>query len=273
MIPADARSLRVKRPGACTECGISVAKGAGAFWSPSMRSVYCVACVGGAELAIGQAGIAGAAATREYEHRKAKDDDAVERKWGRLTPIAAKLATPKQSTHAWARGAAGEERLAAFLERELTGEAILLHDRRLPGSRANIDHLLIGPSGVWVIDAKRYTGRVERRDVGGLLRQDVRMFVGGRDQTKLVRAMPRQVEAVRSVLAEVPAFASVPVRAALCFTDSDWGFLNLGKPFVINDVIVTYPGALRDASRKPATLDTDQIGRVAARLASTLPST
>jgi hypothetical protein len=41
----------------------------------------------------------------------------------------------------------------------------LLHDRRICGSRANIDHLAIGPGGVTVIDAKNYRGKVrtERR--------------------------------------------------------------------------------------------------------------
>ncbi len=37
----------------------------------------------------------------------------------------------------------------------------MLHDRRIPGSRANIDHIAIATSGVWVIDAKRYKGKVQ----------------------------------------------------------------------------------------------------------------
>lgn len=35
----------------------------------------------------------------------------------------------------------------------------VLRDRRIPGSRANIDHLAVTPTGVHVIDAKRYNGR------------------------------------------------------------------------------------------------------------------
>ncbi|WP_249934607.1 nuclease-related domain-containing protein [Microbacterium ulmi] len=31
-----------------------------------------------------------------------------------------------------------------------------MHDRRIRGTRANIDHIVIGPPGVWVIDAKRW---------------------------------------------------------------------------------------------------------------------
>jgi Nuclease-related domain len=39
----------------------------------------------------------------------------------------------------------------------------VLHDLALPGSRANIDHLVIGPTGVWVVDTKAYRARVSPR--------------------------------------------------------------------------------------------------------------
>jgi hypothetical protein len=31
---------------------------------------------------------------------------------------------------------------------------VVRHDLPIPGSRANVDHLLIGPTGVWVVDTK-----------------------------------------------------------------------------------------------------------------------
>ena len=34
---------------------------------------------------------------------------------------------------------------------------MILHDRRVPGSPANIDHLVIGPTGVFVVDAKNFS--------------------------------------------------------------------------------------------------------------------
>jgi hypothetical protein len=54
---------------------------------------------------------------------------------------------PSPDAVAWRRGAAGERRTArllAALERQ--GWAVL-HDLAVPGSRANIDHLVIGPGG------------------------------------------------------------------------------------------------------------------------------
>jgi hypothetical protein len=68
---------------------------------------------------------------------------------------------PSPDAVAWRRGAVGERRTArvlAPLERQ--GWAVL-HDLALPGSRANIDHLMVGPGGMFVIDSKQYRGRLQ----------------------------------------------------------------------------------------------------------------
>src|SRR6185312_6358216 len=41
----------------------------------------------------------------------------------------------------------------------------VLHDRRWPGStRANVDHVVVGPPGVMVVDTKHWAGPVELRN-------------------------------------------------------------------------------------------------------------
>jgi Nuclease-related domain len=63
-------------------------------------------------------------------------------------------------TLAWRRGAAEERRTARLLAPlERRGWAVL-HDLAIPGSAANIDHLVIGPGGVVVIATKQYRGRL-----------------------------------------------------------------------------------------------------------------
>ena len=37
---------------------------------------------------------------------------------------------------------------------------MIFHDLALPGADANLDHLVIGPTGVFVIDSKQWTGQV-----------------------------------------------------------------------------------------------------------------
>jgi type IV secretory pathway protease TraF len=69
---------------------------------------------------------------------------------------------------AWRRGAAGERRTARLLSPlERHGWAVL-HDLAVPGSRANLDHLVIGPGGVFVIDSKQYRGRLQLDPSGRL---------------------------------------------------------------------------------------------------------
>ncbi len=53
----------------------------------------------------------------------------------------------------WRTGASGEERTAKQLEK-LGPDWNVWHDLALPGTKANIDHLVIGPAGIYVIDTK-----------------------------------------------------------------------------------------------------------------------
>ena len=54
----------------------------------------------------------------------------------------------------WIRGAAGETATAAVLASLPSRRWAVFHDLPIHGSQANIDHLAIGPTGVWVIDTK-----------------------------------------------------------------------------------------------------------------------
>ena len=77
----------------------------------------------------------------------------------------------------------------------------VLHDRRVPGTRGNIDHIVIAPAGVFVVDAKHYEGRIEIRNKGWFLRPDYRLYVGRRDCSGLATGLGWQVEAVTAALA------------------------------------------------------------------------
>jgi len=68
------------------------------------------------------------------------------------------------------KGAEGE-RIVAQLLAHLPPEWFVLHDIRWPGrDRANIDHVVVGPPGIFVIDAKNWSGNVTI--ARGVLRQN-----------------------------------------------------------------------------------------------------
>ena len=60
----------------------------------------------------------------------------------------------------WRKGAVGESRLASASAELAAVGFHRLDDRAIEGSRANIDHLFIGPPGLFVVDAKNWAGSV-----------------------------------------------------------------------------------------------------------------
>jgi hypothetical protein len=75
---------------------------------------------------------------------------------------------PSPETLAWQRGAEGERHVARLLEPLVQQGWGVSHDLRVPGSKANIDHVVIGPPGIFAIDTKHYRGRL-RLSPDGLL--------------------------------------------------------------------------------------------------------
>ena len=120
-----------------------------------------------------------------------------------------------------------------------------------PGTRANIDHLVVAATGIWIVDAKSYRGKVEQRDVGGLFRSDKRLFVSGRDRSTLASGLFKQTFAVLTALDGIAL--DVDVMAALCFVDSEWALF--AKPFLQGGVLVTWPKMLCKAISQAGLLE------------------
>jgi hypothetical protein len=211
-------------------------------------------------------GTAGRSAQAEYERRHRRRGKRIEAKFGRLAGVVKFLSDDPQSTRAWASGAVGEVRAAQQLEKRLGSRGIVLNDRRVPRTRGNIDHIAIAASGVWVIDAKHYAGKVEHRDRGGWFKTDWRLYSGGRDKTKVLDALDWQIAAVEKVLSDT----DVPIHAALCFVEADWGLFS--KPFQHNGAWVTWVAKLAEMILEPGPLDEDAVQAIAAKLARGLPA-
>lgn len=259
------RLLRLRRDDVCADCGAACPRGTEGWWYPDERIVRCRSCVEGEELIKELTGTAGRSARAEGDHRHERRREHLRSRFGRAASVVEFLTEEPQSTRSWIEGGASEARVGTYLDRELAGVAVVLHDRRVPRPRANIDHVIVASSGVWVVDSKARSGRVERRDQGPLWRSDVRLYVGGRDHTKHLAAMHDQREVVLAALGE----PHPPVHAALCFNGADWGMF--GRSFTLAGVLVTWPGDLVEKARRGDLLGSEEITRLAARLAAGLP--
>jgi hypothetical protein len=284
---AGSRSLTLRRADTCVSCGVALAAGTVAYWDAEAKTVTCLACrdestsvpaatapdeepAAAREL---DRGTAGASARRRYERLHEQREQVARDRFGkRLGGLYLALSTEPQSTVAWAQGARGERLLGEYLEK-LHDDAtvIVLHDRRIPGSRANVDHVAITrDGGVWAIDAKNYTGKVQRIDKGGWFSTDERLYVGRRDCSKLVAGMAKQVEAINRAIGEpVMQEFDVTVRAALCFVDAEWSLF--AKPFALDGVWIGWAKALGTRLQAEGALAPEHVRLLARRVADALP--
>lgn len=211
-------------------------------------------------------GTPGGSARREYERRRAKREAAIRERHPRLGGLMLRLQDAPANETSWDTGAAGEEALGARLAKTCP-DVIVLHDRLLPGTRTNIDHLAIAPSGVFVIDAKRYKGKIE---IQHPRRGEPRLFIAGRNKTKLVEGLARQRDAVRAELAKLDP--EIPVQACFCFLNparqAGGSDLPLLHALTIEDFPLFYPRKLSKRLNAPGELIAparQEVARVLAR--------
>lgn len=265
VVSVDDRSarkrMRLRYRGSCRLCGLSVEAGQWAVYIRNDKQIECISCHDGhapaevsaptvADPAAGgddghgdcpvDVGTAGASARREYQRRATKREQRIRAAHPRLGGLILAMSDEPQSTRAWDRGARGEELLAKRLDGLSEHGVLVLHDRRIRGTRANIDHIAVSSAGVFVIDAKRYQGRPSLKIEGGLFRpRTEKLLVGRRDCTRLVDGVDKQVALVRDVFAKVTDFGQVPVQGMLCFVEADWPLI--GGAFSVNGVRVLWP--------------------------------
>lgn len=112
-----------------------------------------------------------------------------------------------QSAERYEKGAVGEEATARALSALPATEWTVFHDIRWPGRKlANIDHVVVGPPGVFVIDTKNWSGSVT---VSG----DVLRHNGYRREASVAGA----AEAAIAITRLVPDIPPSAVFSVMCF--------------------------------------------------------
>jgi len=263
------KRLALRRADRCAVCDRELAVGDQAVWDPVSRTTTCVGCdLVEAPVLDGQAG---ASALREYERRRRRREQHAREKLGALGALLARVIDEPQSTKVWQQGSQGEVRTDARLAKHLDEHGVkLLHDRRVPGhGHANIDHLAIGPGGVTVIDSKTHHGQIRVDRIGGLFapRRSV-LLIDGRDRTRLLDGVERQIEYVRSALGRIGEDRT-DIRGALCFPHVDG--LSILTQLSIREIIIDGPKPVAKLARRGGPLDHDAINRIWNHLGHSFP--
>lgn len=163
-----------------------------------------------------------------------------------------KIQRLERSAAAWEAGATGEQATGQVLSRLDPALWTIWHDVRWPGrQRANIDHVVVGPPGVFVIDSKNWSGTVAITD--GVLRQN------GRSREKEV------IGAADAGIAVLEIVPDVPVYPVLCLVreESFTGW--------VRDVMLCSTGNLDVmVQTRPHALSSEQARATAARLGAGL---
>jgi hypothetical protein len=170
--------------------------------------------------------------------------------WWRLRPH------PSARARVWRREAAMQRRTAEVLEPLRQRGLLVLHDLTVPGWPASLDHLVIGSTGVWVIQSWR------RPRFGRLRRASSPWTAGGGTAAQPPR-LRWQAEAIAEVL---PGDARIPVRPLLCVHGGGW----LAGPLAVQDVRVARPREVPDIVRRGSRAHEDEVELAIARLLEVL---
>jgi hypothetical protein len=161
-----------------------------------------------------------------------------------------------QPTRAWRDGARGERATARRLRYLERAGYTVLHDLAAPGGRANIDHLVIGPSELFVIDSKRYRGRLHQTPDGML-------WHGRYPLAQALATLWWEAHLIGDALGAGP---QVPITPLLVIHHATvpWGGL------IVAGIPVIGPEALAETLSHEPVLPAEQVTWLADRAAATL---
>jgi len=177
------------------------------------------------------------------------------------------------SAQMYERGAIGERATGEILDALRQEGWAVFHDVKWPDRpRANIDHVAVGPPGVYVIDSKNWSGRIEV--------SNNTFRCNGRARDKTVAAAGDAALAVAGLLS---APAAATTRSALCFVRDEpvtgWCYdVMFCSTANLRDMLLTRPPVLTPEDVRAAAIELDirfrdAVSRPAQRPAMPPPTT
>lgn len=292
--------LRVRRPDTCAVCKKSISVGTLVFYDRTLKTVICLTHETADDQLkqvpiilqkplLGTPGGSARKMDEKRKHRKGVEDERIkeqyraehpkftrvmkstEKNYPRLIAWMRRELNSSNEPSSWSKGAEGEEIVGRILE-ELSQRNgfITIHDRLVPGSVANIDHIVVTSSKVFVVDAKKYAGKIE---FGKLLAPyfggKAILKVNGRNRNKLLEDVEKQVRIVEQLLAK--AGIDIPVQGVLAFVKAKWEKTFFPRPKSINGVLLNSRG-LHSIFQSVPPVDREIVLKIAKQLLEDLPS-
>jgi len=279
------RPLSLKKAGHCAVCGVRIEVAQKALWNPAEHKIKCLTHSDSDRAQVFDAdqfnsatpptenetemnlGVPGGSAKAQADRRIKQRQDRVNERFPKAGKYLLKIFPEPQSTRAWQAGAEGEIGAGKELAKlaSIYGFKVL-HDRLIPGKKANIDHIAITKSGIFIIDAKNYTGLIRIVDNSGLLDEpNPKHYVGNRNCTHLVHGMHYQIDVVKRALAGHSV--EMPVTGVLAFYNGEWEFLSSLMPQeVVQGVLINNKG-IEKILNKPGNFSDAEIDGVTKILA------
>ena len=172
----------------------------------------------------------------------------------------------KRSAGAWAAGAEGERRVAEALT-QLPSDWLVLHDRLLmPGlAESNLDHLLVGPAGVILIDAKNWAGQIGEWD------DSVFQHKWRSDGKRVHRPVDREFAGVAGMATEVARRINHRVFAVICLAGRSAD--QFGEPRLVKNVWVVPVNRLVEWLNARPPVEIEDCDRLGVLVRTEFPST
>jgi hypothetical protein len=159
-----------------------------------------------------------------------------------ITTLITRILGVATEEQAWGKGAAGEEHVGKLLNQLGQRGWTVIHDLKISPNGANVDHLVIGPPGVFVIDTKHVSGNVW---VGG---PNIQVDGYSRD---FVSKLEAQAMRVREKLLDATGGDTLWVQGVLVFVKPN---LNV-KQQPRNVVVLSDDTLIADLRGRPEKLD------------------
>ena len=158
---------------------------------------------------------------------------------------------PREARH-WRTGAEGERRVGHALDALRRRDFVILHDRRMPGGRSNIDHVAIGPQGIFVVESKYLSGDIEI--------SDDRLFIADRERQNIVDQVYGEAVATQIALGEFLNRARLTVVPILCIQGARVPWLDKR----VSGIRLFSARELKKIAEGPAVLTAEEVQELAA---------